>query len=269
MSAAATAALSAAPTFAFAAAKKKEIALGPLLAPWTGPHGGIPPFAKVKIAEFKPAFSTSMDLLRDEIRNITGSNAPPTFDNTVVPFEDAGRPYGRVQNFFGIYTSAMNDKTMQKIEADMSPVLAAFTDEIIQNEALFARLKTVYDARKKAGLNDEQQRLTDVYYTRFARRGAALSKDQKTRLKEINKRLATLFTQFSQNQLGDEEHYTLVVDKEADLTGLPESIRASAAEAAKERKMPGKWVFTNTRSSMQPFLTFADNRALPRAGRSP
>jgi peptidyl-dipeptidase Dcp len=270
MSAAATAALTAAaPTFAVAAktkAKKKETALGPLLEEWTGPYGGIPRFDRVKIAEIKPAFARGMDLLRAEIRNIAGSNAKPTFANTVVPFEDSGRPFDRVGNFFNIYTSTMNDKAMQKIEADMSPVLAAFTDEIIQNEALFARLKAVYDTRTSSGLTDEQQRLTDVHYTRFARRGAALGKAEKARLMEINKRLATLFTQFSQNQLGDEEHYTLVVDKEADLAGLPDSIKASAAEAANKRGMPGKWVFTNTRSSMQPFLTFADNRELREKG---
>jgi peptidyl-dipeptidase Dcp len=265
--AAATAALGAgAPNIVFAATQKKETALGPMLEPWTGPNGGIPRFDKVKVADFKPALTKGMDLLRAEIRTITAENAPATFDNTIVPFEDAGRPFGRVQSFFGVYTSTMNDKTMQKIEADMSPVLAAFFDEIIQNETLFARVKTVYDARTKTGLNPEQQRLTDVHYNRFARRGAALDKTQKAKLGEINKRLATLFTQFSQNQLGDEEHYTLVIDKEADLAGLPPSIREGAAEAAKERKMPGKWVFTNTRSSMEPFLVFADNRALREKG---
>jgi len=266
--AAAAAALGAgAPNFVFAATKSsKETALGPMLDPWTGPNGGIPRFDKVKVADFKPALTKGMDLLRAEIRTITADNAPATFDNTIVPFEDAGRPFGRVQSFFGVYTSTMNDKAMQKIEADMSPVLAAFNDEIIQNETLFARLKAVYDTREKTGLNPEQQRLTDVHYTRFARRGAALDKTQKARLGEINQRLATLFTQFSQNQLGDEEHYTLVIDKEADLAGLPDSIREGAAEAAKEAKQPGKWVFTNTRSSMEPFLTFADNRALREKG---
>jgi peptidyl-dipeptidase Dcp len=243
----------------------KTAPLGPMLAPWTGPHGGIPRFDQVKVAAFKPSFTQSMDLLRAEIKTITADKAAPTFDNTVVPFEDAGRPFGRLQSFFGVYTSTMNDKAMQKIEADMSPVLSAFNDEIIQDEALFARLKAVYDART-SGLNAEQQRLTDVYYTRFARRGAGLNKEQKARLKDINQRLATLFTQFSQNQLGDEETYTLVVDNEADLAGLPDSIRGSAAEAAKAKGQAGKWVFTNTRSSMQPFLTFADNRALREKG---
>lgn len=249
-----------------AATKTKETALGPLLEPWTGPHGGIPRFDKVKVEDFKPAFAKSMDMLRAEVRAITVKRTAPTFDTIIVPFEDAGREYGRVQNFFGIYTSTMNDKTMQAIETEMSPILSAFGDELIQNEELFQRIKAVHDARESANLTAEQKRLVEVYYNRFARRGAALNKEQKARLTDINQRLATLFTQFSQNLLGDEEHYTLVVDKESDLAGLPQSIRDSAAEAAKERKMPGKWVFTNTRSSMEPFLVFADNRALREKG---
>jgi peptidyl-dipeptidase Dcp len=265
--AAATAALTVStPAVALAKTKKKETALGPLLEPWSGPNGGIPRFDQVKTAEFKPAFTKSMDMLRAEIRAITTNNAPATFDNTVIPFEDAGRPFGRVANFFGVYTSTMNDKTMQALDTEMSPVLAAFGDEVIQNEALFQRLKAVHDGRQAANLNTEQQRLTEVYYNRFARQGAALNKDQKTRLAEINKRLATLFTQFGQNQLADEENHKLIIDKESDLAGLSQSLRDSAAEAAKEAKMPGKWVFSNTRSSIEPFLVFADNRALREKG---
>ncbi len=263
--AAATAALTGGvPNLAIAATKATS--MGPLLDPWDGPHGGIPRFDKVKVADLKPALTKSMDMLRAEIKALTVVKSAPTFENTVAAFEDTGRPFGRASNFFNIYTSTMNDKAMQKIEEEMSPVFAAFFDEIIQNEALFARLKTVYDARENAGLNTEQERLTDVYYRRFARRGAALAADKKKRLQEINQRLATLFTKFSQNQLGDEEQDMLVVDNEADLAGLPESIRAGAAQAAKDRGQAGKWVFTNTRSSMQPFLMFADNRALREKG---
>jgi len=264
--AAATAALSVSLPTAALAKTKKEKALGPLLEPWTGPHGGIPRFDQVKTTDFKPAFTKGMDMLRAEIRAITTNNAPATFDNTVIPFEDAGRPFGRVSNFFGVYTSTMNDQAMQALDTEMSPVLAAFGDEIIQNEALFQRLKTVHDGRQAANLNTEQQRLTEVYYNRFARQGAALNKDQKTRLAEINKRLATLFTQFGQNQLADEENYKLTIDKESDLAGLPQSLRDGAAEAAKEAKQPGKWLFSNTRSSIEPFLVFADNRALREKG---
>ncbi|NOT40626.1 MAG: M3 family metallopeptidase [Alphaproteobacteria bacterium] len=265
--AAATAALTVStPLVALAKTMKKETALGPLLDPWSGPNGGIPRFDQVKTADIKPAFTKGMDMLRAEIRAITTNNAPATFDNTVIPFEDAGRPFGRVSNFFGVYTSTMNDKAMQALDTEMSPVLAAFSDEIIQNDALFQRLKAVHDGRQAANLNTEQQRLAEVYYNRFARQGAALNKDQKTRMAEINKRLATLFTQFGQNQLADEENYKLTIDKETDLAGLPQSLRDGAAEAAKEAKQPGKWVFSNTRSSIEPFLLFADNRVLREKG---
>ncbi len=263
----ATAALSGASAASLVtAALAKKVAPDPMLDSWGGPHGGIPRFDQIKVAKFKPAFSKGMNLLRAEIKTITANKAVPTFDNTVLPFEDAGRAYGRVSSFFGVYTSTMNDKAMQQIETDMSPVLAAFGDEIVQNEALFGRLKTVHDARATANLDAEQKRLTEVYYNRFARQGAGLSKEQKARLGEINKRLATLFTTFRQNQLGDEENYTLTIDSEADLAGLPQSIREAAAEAAKERKLAGKWVFTNTRSSMEPFLVFSDKRELREKG---
>jgi len=155
---------------------------------------------------------------------------------------------------------------MQAVETDLAPVLSAFDDEIVQNEALFARLKTVYDARANANLSLEQQRLAEVVYTNFARRGAALGKAEKRRLKEINKRLASLFTSFRQNQLADEESYTLVIDDEADLAGLPDNLRDAATGAAAAKGQKGKWLFSNTRSSMEPFITYASRRDLREKG---
>ncbi len=255
-SAAAAAALSVTtPGLALAAKAKKGTALGPLLDPWGGPNGGIPSFDTIDTTAFKPAFAKGMDLLRGEINAITASKAAATFDNTIIPFEDSGRPFGRVQTFFGVYTSTMNDKAMQKTEEEMSPVLSAFGSEIIQNEALFARIKAVYDTRTSSNLDPLQQRLADVYYNRFARQGAGLDKDKKAKLKDINQKLASLFTKFSQNQLADEENYSLTLDSEADLAGLPDSLRSAASQK-------GKWVFANTRSSIDPFLTFSDRRDL-------
>ncbi len=247
-------------------ASAKATSLGPLLDPWTGPNGGIPRFDKVKTADFKPALMKGMDLARAEFRAITDQKSAATFENTILPFEDSARPLSRAGNFFGVYTSNMNGKEMQKIEADMSPILSAFGDEVIQNDALFQRVKAVYTARASSSLNTEQQRLVEVHYNRFARQGAALNKEQKARLKDINTRLATLFTTFRQNQLADEENYTMTLGSEADLAGLPESIREGAAQAAKDRKLPGKWVFTNTRSSMEPFLVFSERRDLREKG---
>ncbi len=234
----------------------------PLLDAWTGPHGGSPRFDRVKVDAFKPSMMRGMDLYRVEIAAIAGNRAAPNFENTFVALDDAGRPFKRATRIFNIYTSTMNDKRMQAVETEMAPLLSAFGDEIVQNEALFARLKAVYDARANENLSPEQQRLADVVYTNFARRGAALGKVEKARLKEINKRLASLFTTFRQNQLADEENYTLVIDKEGDLAGLPDNLRAAAAGAAAAKGQKGKWLFTNTRSSMEPFITYASLRDL-------
>jgi len=238
----------------------------PLLDAWTGPHGGTPPFDLIKVDAFKPALLKGMDLQRVEIAAIAGNTAAATFENTFAAYDDSGRPLRRARRMFNIYTSTMNDKRTQAIEADMAPVLSAFGDEIVQNKALFARLKAVHDTRASAKLTPEQKRLVEVVYTNFVRQGAALGDAQKARLKEINQRLATLSTTFRQNQLADEENYTLVVDREADLAGLPDNLRAAAAEAAEAAGQKGKWLFTNTRSSMEPFITYASRRELREKG---
>jgi peptidyl-dipeptidase Dcp len=234
----------------------------PLLAPWTGPYGGVPPFDKVRVTDFKRALTKGMDLSRADIQAIAGNKDAPTFENTIAALEDSGRAFGRAGSIFGTYTSTMNSKPMQKIEQEMAPALAAFSDEITQNEALFSRIKAVHDARTTARLTPEQSRLVEVTYESFARRGAALGAKDKARLKEINQKLATLFTTFSQNVLADEEGQQLVLDKPADLAGLPDSLRASMKAAAQARKLAGKWLVTNTRSSAEPFLTYSSRRDL-------
>jgi peptidyl-dipeptidase Dcp len=242
------------------------VPLGPLLDPWTGKYGGVPPFDLVKIDDIKPSMLKGMDLKRAEIKTITSQEAKPTFENTIATFEDTGRPFNRVDRIYDIYTSTMNDKAMQSIETEMSPVIAKFGDEIIQNDPLFQRIKVVYEARENSGLTPEQQRLTDVYYRQFTRQGAGLDAKKKERLREINEKLASLFTKFSHNQLADEEHYTLVLDSEADLAGLSDGLRAQAATQAEAHGMKGKWVISNTRSSMEPFLTSSSRRDLREKG---
>ncbi|MGN6109901.1 MAG: M3 family metallopeptidase, partial [Kofleriaceae bacterium] len=208
-------------------AKGGDAMTEPMLAPYAGAHGGVPAFDKIKPAEFKPSLMKAMDAFRKEIAAIADNKQPATFDNTIAALEDSGRAFNRASILLGIYTSTMSDKQMQAIEQELAPVLAAFSDEITQNEALFARVKAVYDARATTKLTPEQQRLLDVVYRNFARRGAALGKAQKARLAEINQQLAKLYTTFGQNQLSDEETYTLAIDKEADLAGLPDTLKAS------------------------------------------
>ena len=236
--------------------------LPPLLAPFAGPHGGVPPFDKIAVADFKPAILAGMDLQRAEIARLVAEPAAPTFTNTLEPFEDSGRPLGRAIGIMGTYTGTMNTPAMQAVETELAPVLSAYGDEVIQNAALFARLKTVYEGRAKAGLAPDQLRLLEHVYKNFARRGAALAPKAKARLTEINQKLASAFTTFSQNQLFDEEQGAVVLDKEADLAGLPAELVAAARAEAEGRGKPGAWLISNTRSSAEPFLTYASRRDL-------
>ncbi len=234
----------------------------PLLAKWTGPYGGIPPFAKVKVEYFKPALEAAMDENRKEIAAIANDPSPATFKNTIAALEDAGRTLDDVQTIFDIWSGTMNGAEFQTIEREMAPKLAAYSDEITQNEKLFKRIEAVYNSPEKAKLTPEEQRLTWKRYTNFVRSGAKLDGPAKKRLSEINQRLATLYTSFSQNVLADEEGYVVYIDKEADLAGLPDSFKASMAAAAESRGQKGKWAVTNTRSSMEPFLTYSSKEEL-------
>ncbi len=234
----------------------------PLLAPWTGPYGGVPAFDKVKVSDFKPALETAMaDDLR-EIDAIANNPAPPTFENTIAAQERAGRTYGRVRAYANIWNSTMNSPEFQKVAAEMAPKLAAFDDEINQNPKLFGRVKAVYDARETSNLTPEQKRLVWVYYNGLVRQGAQLSNEDKAKYSEYNQRLATLYTQFGQNQLADEESYSLTLDNPADLAGLSQSLIDAAAAEATRRGKPGHWVIANTRSSVEPFLTYSARRDL-------
>ena len=234
----------------------------PLLAPWTGPYGGVPPFDKVKVEDFKPALEASMAEALAEIDTIASEPAPPTFENTLAALERSGRTLDRVSNIFGVYSSTMSTPDFQKVEEEMAPKLAAFSDQITQNEKLFKRIAAVYDARERSGLTAEQKRLAWLDYTNFVRAGARLDAAGKKRIAEINQRLASLYTKFSQNLLADEADYVLFLDKEQDLAGLPDSLRSAAAAAAEQRGQKGKWAILNTRSSMEPFLTYSDRRDL-------
>ncbi len=236
----------------------------PLLAPWSGPHGGAPDFASVRVEAFKPAILAAIDENRAEIAAIAANPAAPNFDNTLAALERSGAALRRVETLFDVWTSALNDKPMQAVEQEMAPVFAGFADEVVQNEALFSRIKTVHETSNS--LAAEQQRLALVTHRNFARRGALLGAAGKTRLAAINQDLARLCTQFSQNVLADEEDQILTLESEADLAGLPATAIESAAAAAQERGRAGAWLITNTRSSMEPFLTYSARRELREKG---
>jgi peptidyl-dipeptidase Dcp len=240
----------------------KPSASNPLLAPWTGAHGGLPPFEQVEIELFKPALEAGMEEQLAETERIASDPAPPTFENTIAALERTGRPLDRATTLYYVYAGTMSTPEFQAIEREMAPKLAAFSDRITGNSKLFARIAAVYEAREKSGLSAEQKRLSWLYHNNFVRAGAQLDAGAKDRLSAINQRLAELYTSFSQNVLADETDYVLVLDQEADLAGLPESLRAAAAAAADSRGHKGKWAVLNTRSSVEPFLTYASRRDL-------
>jgi len=234
----------------------------PLVSKWEGPYGGVPPFDRVEIALFKPALETAMTAQLAEIDRIAKDTAAPTFDNTIVAMEKAGQELDRVSTLYGVWGATMNGPEFQVVQREMAPRLAAFSDQITQNDALFKRIETVYNSPDKAKLNPEQQRLAWLYYTNFVRAGASLGPESKTRLSQINQELAGLYTRFSQNVLAEETDQFMVLKTEGELAGLPQSIRDAAAAAAATKKQPGAWVIMNTRSSVDPFLTYSDLRDL-------
>jgi peptidyl-dipeptidase Dcp len=236
--------------------------VNPLLRAWDGPYGGVPPFDEVRVADFKPALEAAMAENLAEIDAIAKNPESPTFENTIAAMERTGGAMDRVAAVYGVWSGNMNSPEFQAVEREMAPVLAAFGDRITQNEDLFRRIEEVYDSPEKASLTPEQQRLTWVYYNGFVRAGARLDAASKARLSEINQELAGLFTTFGQNVLAHEGGQFVALESEADLAGLPQSAIDAAANAAAARNMPGKWVVSNTRSAVEPFLTFSDRRDL-------
>jgi peptidyl-dipeptidase Dcp len=233
----------------------------PLLSKWEGNYGGVPPFDRVQVSLFKPALETAMAEQLAEIDRIAANSSPGTFQNTIEAMERAGRTLNRVQTVYGVWGATMNGPEFQVVQREMAPKLAAFSDKITQNDALFKRIETVYNAPEKKQLTPEQQRLSWLYYTNFVRAGARLNAESKSRLSQINQQLAGLYTRFSQNVLAEETDQFIEL-KEADLAGLPQSVRDAAAAAAGTKKLPGSWVIMNTRSSIDPFLTYSSRRDL-------
>ncbi len=232
-----------------------------LLAPWAGPYGGVPPWDKIKAADFPAALASAIAENKQEIEAIADQQAAPTFDNTIVAMERAGATLRRVQAAFDLYKSNLATQEVQDLDRDWSPKLAALADEIRFNPKLFARIATLHDDKAaRAGLSAIDLRLLDRTYRDFVRSGARLDAAGKKRLGDINQRLAELFADFSARVLKDEE--TWIVLGRDDLAGLPESLVASYKAAAEERGVKEGWAVVNTRSSVDPFLTFSTRRDL-------
>ncbi|TDS14632.1 M3 family metallopeptidase [Sphingobacterium paludis] len=222
----------------------------------------VPPFDKIKDEHFRPAFKAAIAQHNLEIDSIVNSSEEPTFNNTIVALENAGSLLANVRTVFGNLNSANTNDSIQAIDKDLAPVLSAHSDEISLNEKLFAKVKTVYDNREALNLDAEDGKLLEETYKGFIRSGANLSTENKEKLKKINAQLSVLTTEFGQNLLTESNAFELVIDKEADLAGLPAGLISAAADEAKAKDKAGKWVFTLQNPSVMPFLQYADNREL-------
>ena len=233
----------------------------PLLAEFDGPYGGVPAFDKMNLDDLKPAIEWGMAKNLAEVELIANNPKAPTFENTILALEKAGTDLGRVFNYWGIWGSNLSSNEFRAIQREMSPKLSDFNSKITQNEALFARVKAVYDNPAKADMRPDQQRLIQITYDGFARNGATLDADGKARYAAINKRLAELHTKFGNNVLNDEEGYVTFLNEDQ-LSGLSDGFIKAMAQAAQDRGKPGQYAITNTRSSMSPFLTYSQERDL-------
>lgn len=234
----------------------------PFFSDYNTPNG-VPPFDMIKAEHFAPAFEEAMKRHNAEIDSIVSNQDAPTFQNTIVALDESGRMLGKVSSALAAYTGTLSDSTYQAIEKDIYPRLTEHSDNINFNEDLFARIKAVHDDTTSVNnLNTEQKILLDRTYKRFVRSGIMLDGSKKERLREINKELSDLSLDFGQNRLKEQKEYMLVVDKKEELAGLPEGLIAAAAKTAADKGQEGKWVFTLSKPSWEPFLQYADNRDL-------
>lgn len=240
---------------------KKLMTDNALLQEWTGPYEGVPAFDKMNVVDVKEAVEKGMALNLEEIEAIANNEEAPTFENTIVAMESAGKDLDRVFTYYGIMSSNMSSPEFRDVQAELAPKLSDFRSKITQNEKLFQRIKAIYDASQDAPLESQAQRVVDLTYKSFEMNGANLDADKKKRYAEINKELSTLYTTFSNNVLHDEENYVTYLTKDL-LGGLSEGFVKSAAKIASDKGQDGKYAITNTRSSMDPFLTYSTEREL-------
>jgi peptidyl-dipeptidase Dcp len=232
----------------------------PLLEPFATPFGA-PPFGDIRPEHFRPAIDSAMAEQKVAVAAITAEPAAASFANTIVPLEKSWLALDQIASVLGALTGADTNDALQAIEREVSPVLARHGTEIWLNEGLFHRIEALHGGRDGLALGEEERRVLERYHTIFVRAGARLGPAGKKRLAEINERLATLGTLFSQNVLADEKAWMLVLAA-GDLAGLPDGLVADAAQAAADRGLAGKHVVTLSRSSIEPFLQFSTRRDL-------
>lgn len=241
--------------------EKSADAVNPFFTEYATPFG-VPPFDEIKLEHYKPAFLKGMEEQAKEIDAIVNARSMPDFENTIVALDQSGQLLRRVSAVFYGLNSANTSDEMQALSKELSPLLSKHSDDISLNPRLFERVKQVYDNKEKFNLDKEQTKLLEETYQDFVRGGANLDSAKQVKLRQLNSEIAMLQLTFGQNMLKETNAFQLVIDKKEDLSGLPESLIANAAAAAKAAGMEGKWLFTLHNPSVMPFLQYAENRAL-------
>jgi peptidyl-dipeptidase Dcp len=245
----------------FTSCMQNEKNENPLLNNFDTPFG-VPPFELIKASHFKPAYMKAFEEQKAEINSIINNPKEPDFNNTIKMLAYSGELLNKVGRVFGALNSADTNDSIQAINREMAPITSRHRDDINLNDTLFQRVKSVYDKRDKLKLTDEEKKLLVDTYKDFLRSGAALSPEDKEKLRKINEELSMLQVRFGQNLLAETNGFKLILDKKEDLSGLPEGVIEQAASMAKSLKMEGKWVFTLQVPSMTPFLQYSDRRDL-------
>ncbi|MBI4877786.1 MAG: M3 family metallopeptidase [Acidobacteria bacterium] len=235
----------------------------PFFQEWKTPFG-VPPFGQIQDEHFLPAIKKGIEEQRSEVKAIAADPAAPAFANTIEALDAAGELLEKVTSVFFNLTGAETNDRLQEIAKEAAPLLSALGDDIRLDPQLFARVKAVWESRARLKFSPEQAKLLEETYKSFVRGGANLSPEQQKRLRAMNRELSLLGVRFGQNLLKETNAYKLVIERKEDLAGLPETVVAAAADAAKVAKLPGKWVFTLQAPSIWPFLSYADNRELRR-----
>jgi peptidyl-dipeptidase Dcp len=241
--------------------KKPAERVNPFFSSYNTPFD-VPPFEKIKSGDYIPAFEKGMAQGKEGLEKILKNTEEPTFQNTIDPIDTLGKLLTNVSAVFFGQSSANTNDTLQQIEMDITPKLSIYRDEIFLNPVLFQKVKSIYENQAKYNLNDEQKFLLENLYKNFVRNGALLSATQQDTLKKLNQEISSLTVSFSQNVLSETNKFKLVIDKQEDLAGLPQSIIDGAADRAKRDSLDGKWEFSTQKPSMLPFLTYDKNPAL-------
>ncbi|RBA28616.1 peptidase M3 [Flavobacterium tibetense] len=242
-------------------AQKKQTNLNPFFEKYNTPYN-VPTFDKIKVEHFKPAFLEGIKQQEKEIDAIASNTQKATFENTILAMENSGKLLSEVSTVFFNLSSANTNADIQKIAQEVSPLLAAHSDNINLNEKLFQKVNSLWQSKNQLNLGTEEAKLLENAYKRFTRNGAKLDENAKNRLRQINAELSLLSVNFGQNILVDTNGFEMLIDKKDDLVGLPESIIQATAETAKSKGHDGKWLFTIHNSSVMPFLQYSANRAL-------